>query len=380
MVVSVPLRHRTGKVVSDVAIIGGGLAGGAAATLLARSGTRVRLFEREARAHDKICGEFLSIEAQRDLERLGIDTGRLGAVAIDRMRLTARDRVIETPLPFVAQGVSRRLLDEALLEMAAKAGARIERGVRVNAVEGHDISTSTGPCRAGQILLATGKHDVRAMRRSEPITQKGYVGFKMHWRPSARQRAEIDRAIELVLFDGGYAGLQLVAADVLNLCLIVRRDRLAAEGGSWDGLLAGLMREPGIARRLGDAEALFARPLTIANLPYGFVCGAEPFQPNHIFRLGDQAAMTASLTGDGMAVALRSAHVAAASLLAGEDAATYHARMRRLVSRQVRRAMLLQRATEAPLAMAAGFALLSLWPRLLGALASATRLPRWRSA
>jgi flavin-dependent dehydrogenase len=367
-------------VVSEVAIIGGGLAGAAAAMVLARSGTAVRLLEREAGAHDKICGEFLSIEAQRDCARLGLDTARLGAVAIDRVRLTAGRRDIEARLPFVAQGISRRVLDEALLEMAAAAGARIERGVRVNAVDGHEIATSAGPCRAARILLATGKHEVRGARRAVPATrpaaQRAYVGFKMHWRPTARQRAEIDRAIELVLFDGGYAGLQLVAPDVLNLCLIVRRARLSAAGGSWEALLAGLMREPGLARRLEDAEALFARPLTIANLPYGYVCDAEPRMPAHLFRLGDQAAMTASLTGDGMAVALRSAHIAAASLLAGENAGAYHARMRRLVSRQVRRAMLLQRATEAPLAMTAGFALLGLWPRLLATLASATRLPR----
>jgi flavin-dependent dehydrogenase len=378
-VVSVPLLHRTGEVVSEVAIIGGGLAGGAAAVLLARFGTPVRLLERETAAHDKICGEFLSIEAQRDLQRLGLDTARLGAVPIDKVRLSAGSRDIEAPLPFVAQGISRKLLDEALLEMAAGAGARIERGVRATAVEGGDIATNAGICRAARILLATGKHDIRGARRAQPATREGYVGFKMHWRPTARQRAEIDRAIELVLFDGGYAGLQLVAPDVLNLCLIVRRDRLADAGGRWDGLLAGLMREPGFARRLEDAQPLFARPLTIAQLPYGYVCDADPRMPAQLFRLGDQAAMTASLTGDGMAIALRSAHVAAASLLAGEDAAAYHARMKRLVSSQVRRAMLLQRATEAPLAMQAGFALLSLWPRLLATLASATRLPRWQS-
>jgi flavin-dependent dehydrogenase len=363
-------------VVSDVLVLGGGLAGGAAATLLARAGMPVRLHERQSGPHDKICGEFLSIEAQRDLDRLGLDIARLGAVAIDRVRLTAGKRDIAAPLPFVARGISRRLLDEALLELAATAGARIARGVRVNAVEGKDIATSGGPCRAERIVLATGKHDVRGAKRAGPATREGYVGFKMHWRPSARCRAAIDRAIELVLFEGGYAGLQLVAPDVLNLCLIVRRDRLAAAGGRWETLLAELLREPGLARRLDDAEPLFARPLTIANLPYGYVCEADPRWPGHVFRLGDQAAMTASLTGDGMAVALRSAHLAAAGLLAGQDAAGYHAAIRRQVSGQVRRAMLLQRATEAPLAMQAGLRLLGLWPRLLATLAGATRLPR----
>ena len=89
--------------VSETAILGGGLAGGAAALLLARGGARVRLLEREAEPHDKVCGEFLSIEAQRDLARLGLDTARLGAVPIEHLRLCAGGTRIEARLPFVAQ-------------------------------------------------------------------------------------------------------------------------------------------------------------------------------------------------------------------------------------------------------------------------------------
>src|SRR5690606_330734 len=148
--------------------------------------------------------------------------------AIDRVRLIAGSRQAEAQLPFVAQGISRRLLDETLLELASAAGVQVERGVRATAIGNDEISTSAGPCRAERILLATGKHDVRGARRTEPTTRGGYVGFKMHWRPGTRQRAAIDGAIELVLFEGGYAGLQLIAPDVLNLCLIVRQARLAA--------------------------------------------------------------------------------------------------------------------------------------------------------
>jgi flavin-dependent dehydrogenase len=360
--------------VSEVLILGGGLAGGAAAVLLARAGIPVRLLERESEARDKICGEFLSIEAQRDLQALGLDPARLGAVAIDRVRLLRGASEVEAPLPFVAQGLSRKLLDEALLDLAASAGARIERGVRVSAIDGSEVATSAGPRLGERIFLATGKHDVRGARRAEPATRDGYVGFKLHWRADARQRTALDGFIELVLFDQGYAGLQLVAPDVLNLCLIVRRGRLSEAGGRWERLLADLMREPGLARRLDGAEPLFRQPLTIANLPYGYVC--DPRQSDAIFRLGDQVAMTASLTGDGMAVALRSARVAADSLRAGEDARAYHARIKRIVSGQVRRAMLLQRATEFPLAIHAGATVLGLWPRLLGTLAGATRLPQ----
>lgn len=364
--------------VAETLVLGGGLAGGAAALLLARAGEAVRLIEREREPHDKICGEFLSIEAQHDLLRLGIDPAALGAVPVDRVRVSHGRHTVEAPLPFTALGLSRKVLDEALLEAAARAGARIERGVRVGSAAGRTVATSMGELAGDRILLATGKHDLRGVRRAEPATRSGYVGFKMHWRIAAATAASLAGVIELVLLRGGYAGLQLVAPDVLNLCLIIRRERLLAGGGNWDALLAELLREPALARRLGDAQALLRQPLTIANLPYGYVCDPQAGPQGHLFRLGDQVAMTASLTGDGMAVALRSAFLAAESLQAGASPAAYHERIGRLAAGQVRRAMLLQRMTEAPLALLAGSAVLRLWPRLLTVLADATRLPRWR--
>ncbi|MEI9852908.1 MAG: NAD(P)-binding protein [Sphingomonas sp.] len=61
---------------SEILILGGGIAGGAAAVLAARAGLPVSLLERETGPSDKMCGEFLSIEAQQHLQALGIDTGR----------------------------------------------------------------------------------------------------------------------------------------------------------------------------------------------------------------------------------------------------------------------------------------------------------------
>jgi flavin-dependent dehydrogenase len=198
----------------------------------------------------------------------------------------------------------------------------------------------------------------------------------MHWRVPRAEAARLAGWIELLPFAGGYAGLQLVAADVANLCLIVRRDALAEAGGDWDGLLAALLRDPAFAVRLASATALFARPLAIANLPYGRILATAP---DGLFRLGDQAAMTASLTGDGMAAALLSARIAAQAVLAGESADTYQRRFAHAVTPQIRRAMLLQRLTELPFALRIAMAALRLRPSLLGTLAGSTRLPDWRT-
>lgn len=367
----VPLLHRPEEMVSGVLVLGGGLAGAGAASLLAGAGQTVRLLEREQGAHHKVCGEFLSIEAQRDLQRIGLDLERLGAVPIGRVRLVSGKRNAEAPLPFTALGVSRKLLDEALLEHAGRRGAKIERGVRVTRVDGEKVTTSHGDERASRVLLATGKHDVRGARRAGPTGESAYVGFKMHFRPDPRSRAELEGLIELVMFKGGYAGIQLVSAEVMNLCLIVSRERLAAAGGEWPTLLAGLIDEPGLARRLDDAQPLFAKPLAISGLPYGYVSK----DTRGIYRLGDQAAMTASLTGDGMAIALRSAVMASECVLSDIPPEAYQARLTRAVSSQVRRAMWLQRAAQMPPLLALALPAVRYCPQLLSKAAAMTRLP-----
>jgi len=356
--------------VNETLVLGGGLAGAGAASLLAAAGRPVRLLEREPGPHHKVCGEFLSVEAQRDLERIGLDIARLGPVPIGGVRLVSGEREAESALPFTALGLSRKLLDEALLDHAATLGAQIERGVRITQVNDGRVATSHGDSLSDTILLATGKHDVRGASHKAPRGGDGYVGFKMHYRAGARTRRELAGMIELVVFKGGYAGMQLVATDVMNLCLIVRRARLA-DAGDWERLLLALMDEPGMRRRLEDAEALFDKPLAISGLPYGHVCK----DADGLYRLGDQAAMTASLTGDGMAIALRSAVAASEAVLSGTPPELFQRHFSKEVTGQISRAMLLQRAAEAPPLLALALPILKLWPRLLGHAAAMTRLP-----
>jgi flavin-dependent dehydrogenase len=366
-------------VVTPILVIGGGLAGGAVATRLARAGRAVTVIEREAGPHEKVCGEFLSVEACRDLERLGLPPESLGGLPIDRIRIRHRHRTVEAPLPFLARSLSRATLDEALLDTARQAGADVVRGVRVTRIDGDTVFASDGERRPERILLATGKHDLRGLARTAPATRHGYVGFKMHFRLSASALSLLGTTIELHLFDRGYAGLQRVGARDANLCLVVKRAHLEALGNSWDTLLADLLRDPALARLLGDAEALFAKPLAIANLPYGYLYTPGGAPSDGIWRLGDQAAMTASLSGDGMAGALRSAHLAADCIEGNATAAQFQRLLGRQVGRQVRRAMFLQRLSEQEVALRAGMSVARLWPALLTHGAGATRLPDIRA-
>ncbi len=207
-------------------------------------------------------------------------------------------------------------------------------------------------------------------RRSEP---GALIGFKLHLRLCPAQTAALAGHVEVVLFAGGYAGLQLVEDGIANLCLLSDRARFDAAGRAWPALLAALQRQDAhLARRLEGAAALWDRPLSIVRVPYGYV-HAGPEQPG-VFRLGDQAAVIPSFCGDGMAIALHTARLAADAVLAGHDAATYHRAMRRDAGPPVRLAHGLYRATRSRLMRATVVRLGQRWPGLLRGVAQRTRV------
>ena len=336
---------------AEVAVIGGGLAGASFASLLATAGREVLVVEREAGPHDKVCGEFLSREAVLYLSALGIDLKALGGLPIERLGLSAGKASVVTRLPFQAMSLSRRVLDEAVLSRAAACGARILRGRRVVAAQpsgdGMRLRLEDGvEVQAATAVLATGKHDLRGHPRP-PGRQNDLIGFKMMFRLAPRQAAALSRRVELMLFAGGYAGLQPVEGDRANLCMLVRRDRFAAAGRSWQGLLAAIGEEtPALAERLEGASSAWARPLSVAGLPYGLVVRApdpDGSDLGRFWRLGDQAAVIPSFSGDGMSIALHSAALAASAYLAGQGVGRFQAQLASDVGAQVSRATWLSR-------------------------------------
>lgn len=323
-------------------VLGGGLAGSAVAILLARSGHRVRLWERTLHPHHKICGEFVSWEGQAVLTRLGIDLDALAAERIDHVRIATANRVVRGPLGFVARSVTRRQLDEALLALAAAAGVSVERGVVARGL-GDDgvVDGSHGALLPERLMLATGKHNLRGLARDSAGTINDQLGFKAYLRLRPEQRAELSGHVELALFAGGYAGLQMVEHDAANLCFLVPPERWHAAGGDFGRLLDGMGRDvPHLARRLDGAVPLLDKPLAISGVPYGYVHTQAPGDP--VWRLGDQAAVIPSFSGDGMSLALVSASMAARVVMAGGSAADHAGRLAKLVRRPVSRAAAVQ--------------------------------------
>jgi flavin-dependent dehydrogenase len=363
---------------SETVIAGGGLAGASAACVLAAAGRPVLLFERHREAADKICGEFISAEAQCCFDRIGIDLAALGAHKITSVRLVHRNKIVSSPLPFAGFGLSRRVLDEVLLRRAVALGAEIRRGASIRLRQDRGpiiLDTSSGlEVRPGTLFLATGKHDLRGLRR-RARTPGDLVGFKLHLRLAPPQIAALAGQVELIMLPDGYAGLQLIEGGLANLCLLVSSKRLLRAGGGWEGLFEDLLRtEPHLHMRLSGAVTA-SKPLSIFRVPYGFVHKPARTDPPGIFRLGDQMGVIPSFTGDGMSIALHSAVLAAGFHLAGNCAAAYHHAIRGDILGQIRRARALNRIA----AFGAGRLLLmrlgASWPAGMRLAARLTRVP-----
>jgi flavin-dependent dehydrogenase len=368
-------------------VAGGGLAGAAAALLLARAGRDVKLFERAAAATDKICGEFLSGEACGHLAALGVDVAALGGHPIRTVRLVRGRRTVAAALPFPAFGLSRRVLDEALLARAAAAGAAVCPGQAIRqaalaADGGIALTLGDGSVRCTEALfLAVGKHDLRGVRRPVPDRPDDLVGFKQHFLLAPAQMLALQGVVEVMLFPDGYAGLQPVEDGQANLCLLVRRARLERVGDTWEALLADLRRaSPHLDARLAGAVPLFERPLTISRVPYGFLHAPSAADPAGLWRLGDQAAVIPSFTGDGMAIALHSAALAARLFLGGHGAHEYHRRLRADIAGPVRRATALYRLGRWGPGQAGIMAAAAWFPAGLRLAAALTRVPEAATA
>lgn len=297
-------------------IVGGGPAGSAAAVALARAGVRATLLERTRETGDALCGGFLSWRTLETLATLGVEPDALNPARIVRARVFAgRGRPVEAPLPFAALAVSRHRLDTMLLGAAERAGAGVERSVGVRSAEGATVRLADGASLTGDALfLATGKHELRGLAR--PVEAAGgdpAIGLRVRLRLPPRLAAACRDAIELHLFDRGYAGLVVQEDGSANLCLAVRRSRLHEAGATPDALLAAIGQElPAFGDRLAYRNGSPAD--AVANVPYGWraTMGAAG-----LFRLGDQAGVIPSLAGEGMGIAVASGVAAAGAYLAG---------------------------------------------------------------
>lgn len=295
--------HRTG-----ILIVGGGPAGAAAAVHLARTGARPLIIERLAEGRDALCGGFLSWRTLERLEGLGLQPEMLGGHEVAALRLFAGSTAHEIPLPARSMGLSRARLDRLLLERALAEGASLRHGT-ARAYAGGGLRLEDGETLPFDALfLATGKRELRGLARPQSAAGSDpMLGLRLRLPASERLAALLHGHIEMHLFGGGYLGIVLQEDGSANACMAVRKSRLTA-AGSPALLFRELARQsPQLAERLAGMSPHSAID-AVGHIPYGW--RARETSPG-VFRLGDQAGVIASLAGEGIAIALASAELAA---------------------------------------------------------------------
>jgi flavin-dependent dehydrogenase len=194
----------------------------------------------------------------------------------------------------------------------------------------------------------------------------------MYFRLAPAQAAEIARASELMLYPGGYGGIQPVEGGIANLCWVVQQRYLARVGHRWENLLAKMQQDcPHLAMRLAGAEPLLAKPISVTHIPYGYI---RPTTENGLYCVGDQAAVIPSFTGDGISIALHTARCAVAAFLAGEPAPLFQAKLRSALLTQMRLAELAADGLNNSFARAVLPFCLRVWPGVMRVTAKLTRV------
>lgn len=305
----------------DVAIIGGGPAGTAAALEARRQGLDVSVWERERFPRDKVCGEFVSPEALPLLQSEIPMTVVRGAEIHDAEFVSAHGASRTFRLPRAALGLSRRLLDASLWKASELAGAEVHEGEAIrkarkrvsrNKDQGAWEIESTGGNvrRARSLIVACGRWWAieglsSPVGRCGLLTGGDWVGAKSHFAGVP----PCDR-VEMYFFRGGYCGLAPVEDGVCNVCCLVHREHIRERStkgmkdfADW---IVQVARLPALERRL--CGAVQVSPV-VTTAPV-HLAGRQAVQGGALM-VGDASGFLDPFTGEGISMALHSGRLAA---------------------------------------------------------------------
>jgi len=320
-----------------IGVLGGGLAGLAAAISLAKAGREVIVWESADFGRDKVCGEFLSPEAEEDLDALGSsfapsEVAELRTIAF--MGASPNARIDFTLKGRAASGVTRRALETRLAERARAAGATLLERSPVHALEATTEGlwvTKKSPSAldkrfVSSVICAFGKRSTLdeqlSLPRASPHCRAdiGFLGLKAYF-PASSARLSAD--VELYVLPGGYVGVNPVDDGRIGVCALLKAR--PNQSATWPALLELAKTHPGLARRLDDLGAPLSKPRGLARFGFGpqSVTSALSGSRAPLLFAGDAARLIPSFTGDGMAVALRSGRLAASASLGKNPAWAY---------------------------------------------------------
>jgi geranylgeranyl reductase family protein len=320
-----------GNLDADVIIAGAGPAGAASAIHLRKAGLRVMVADWQTFPRDKVCGDFVSAVALKELQALGVTTyrgrGRANvirdaAVFLDGRHLLTSALPRTRALRTFGRVIPRETFDDWLVAKARADGASLAERHRVvgyRATRRHvEVDAEAGgrrrTLRARALIGADGSTSVvaRLVRGERASADDRVIAVRAYFEGVRGPSDRADLYFSSAAFPG-YGWLFPTGPHTANVGVGMVLRTLPPSTDHLASLLRRLVdQDPGLHDRLRDARLthkIVGWPLTTFN-------PTLPVVSDRVILVGDAAGLINPLNGEGIQYALLSGRWAAETLVA----------------------------------------------------------------